>query len=96
MNFLPADQLTVNLAVTGTAQSLTVGALPSGRTAVRIANIGTETVFLRWGGTATTAASMPMLANTVEVFDLPEGVTTLSAVAGTTGSTIYVTPGNGF
>lgn len=96
MNFLPADQLTVNLAVTGSAQSLTVGAVPAGRTAVRVACIGTETVFARWGGAATTGASMPILANTVEVFDLPEGVTTLSFIAADTGSTVYVTPGNGF
>lgn len=97
MNFCPAVQKTVNLAVTGTSQTLTVGAVPAGRTALLLTNIGTKTVFWRYGSSAATAAaSVPIMANTSMIVDFPEGETAISAIAGDTGSTLYATPGIGY
>lgn len=83
---------TVNLAVTGTAQSLTVPGNPS---TLRVANVGAQVIFVRLDGvTATLAAGLPILPNTVETFD-SRGASSISAIAGGTGSTLYVTPGAG-
>ena len=90
---------TVNTAVTGSNQTLALGAgVGLGTVAVRVANIGTQTIFIDFGTSntvAATATSIPMLANTVEVFTIPNDVTHIAFVAGTTGSTVYVTVGEG-
>lgn len=86
---------TVNIAVTGSAQTLTFTQEVSGATNLRLANVGTQTVFVRTDGvTATAAAGMPILANSVEVIDKGSRAT-LSVIAGATGSTLYATTGFG-
>lgn len=64
---------------------------------MRFVNSGTQTVFFRMmysaGNVATVASSCPLLANTVETFNVPQGVVGISFIAAGTGSTIYVTPG---
>lgn len=82
---------TVNLAVTGTAQDL---ALTEGHGTIRIANVGNQTVFIHFQTTATVGNGIPILANSAEVFG-KGAVGSLSAIAAATGSTIYVTTGEG-
>lgn len=88
--FCPSGD-TVNLAVTATAQDL---ALTAGLGTIRIANVGNQTVFIHFGDTATVANGIPLLANSAEVF-AKGAVNSLSAIAAGTGSTIYVTTGDG-
>ena len=88
---------TVNAAVTGTTAALALTASSSVSCSVRIANIGTQTIFIALGDstvTAVVATSMPVLANTVEVFD-KGAATHVAHIAGTTGSTLYATTGMG-
>lgn len=64
----------------------------------RIANIGTQVVFIDFAGlstaTTTTTTGMPLLPNSVEVFkDRPNAY--IVAIAAGAGSTIYVTAGDG-
>lgn len=95
INFLPNPQLTVNGAVTASSAAITV-ALTAGSNAVRLTNVGTQTVFWRFGtGTASVSTDTPMLANTVEVFEIPPQITSITAIAAAAGSTLYITPGIG-
>lgn len=88
---------TVNEAVTTSAETVSIANAVSDRDgSVRIANIGTQTVFIRLDGTTpTTSNGIPVLANTVECFSMPAGKTDVKHIASATGSTIYVTPGRG-
>ena len=86
---------TVNVAVTGTAQTLTPTPPATNVDAtVRLANIGTQTVFVNFQATATTANGIPILANSVEVFALGAAAS-LSVIAAAVGSTLYATTGMG-
>lgn len=94
--FLP--QGTTNIAVTGTAQSLSIGTstLPSTLTQLVLTNVGTQTVFYRADGTAaTTANGMPILANSSITVSVPASTTALSVISSTTGSVLYSTVGAG-
>lgn len=95
MAFTPQG-LTVNLAVTGSAQTLAVA--PGGVAAhtVRLANIGSQTVFILFDNATTVTVSngAAVLANSVETFSV--GVaTSIQAIAAAVGSTIYATAGFG-
>ena len=87
---------TVNVAVTATAQTLTLTSpgAGTGNATLRLANKGSETVFFHFLATATLSNGVPILPNTVEVFDLG-GLTSLSVIAAATGSTLYATTGVG-
>jgi hypothetical protein len=89
--------LTVNEAVTGSVETLSIPARLSDRDgAIRVANVGTQTVFITLDGTAaTTDNGIPLIANTVECFAMPAGKLDIKHIAATTGSTLYVTPGRG-
>lgn len=68
--------------------------------AVRLCNIGTQTVFvlLREAGDATAATALngiPVPAGQTELFTLPLGITTLSVFSAAAGSSIYATIGEG-
>lgn len=89
------DQQTQTLAVTAASQAITLTVAGLGTRTIRVVNSGTQTVFMRYNAAATVAASLPILANTVEVFVLPNDVTTLNFIAAGAGSTVYVTPGEG-
>jgi len=88
---------TSNIAVTASNQTFTLSpTVGSDGGTVRLANIGTQTVFVAMGTvTSTTTTSMPVLANSIETFSLPGGVNTLSVIAAATGSTLYATIGQG-
>lgn len=90
---------TQNIVVTATAQPLTLN-YQIGTNAMRVCNIGTQTVFIvindaTSAKTSTVAIGMPIPAGNTEVFTLGNGSTSLSIIAATTGSTLYVTQGEG-
>jgi hypothetical protein len=98
---------TVALAVTATSQTVDPGSswYEGTGSAVRVVNDGTQTVHLEFGKSGTTptatvavsggaAGSMPIKAGMTETFGFPPGGV-LAAIAASTGSTIYVTPGEG-
>ena len=90
--FLPGA--TVNIAVTTSAQNLTIGNAPNaGDESVRIANLGTQIVFINFNGTSTLNA-IPILPGSAELFSTA-GAGVISVIAAATGSTIYATIGNG-
>lgn len=93
----PTAASTTALAVTGSNQTLTLSPNGGAMTrSVRLANIGTQTVFVALDTVASSVTtSMPILANSVEVFTLPAGITTLSVIAAGAGSTLYATIGDG-
>lgn len=98
---------TVSVAVTATAQSLTLpvstafartgdAITPNLSAQVLVTNVGTQTIFLRFDGvTATVANAAPVLSNARAVFSVPPNSTAISVIGGATGSTVYLTPGVG-
>jgi len=96
--FKPFDDGTVALAVTSASASIDFTALHNGSTA-RLANVGGELVYIKFGGSDVTADEndIPMLGNTVEVFALPNGVTHCAAASDSSpgSNTLYITPGDG-
>lgn len=90
---------TQNVAVTGTAQTLTLN-YQLGTNAMRVCNIGSQTIFVVVNDanstkTATVATSMPIPAGNTEVFTAGNGSVSLSVIAAGVGSTLYVTQGEG-
>lgn len=94
--FMPEGP-TVNISVTSSSQSITLGAGGSAKS-VRIMNNGTATVWVNFGATGVTAAlatSIPVGPGVTEVLTAPENLTATfvaAIAAGSTGS-IYFTPG---
>ena len=98
--FPKKDNSTVSLAVTASNQALISGSGSTNGNQIRILNLGARTVWLEFGlpgasPVAAAATSMPMLANSVEVFSVSKH-TVIAAISDGTGNTIYVTPGEGF
>lgn len=93
----PTAASTSALAVIGSNQTLKLSPNGGAMTrSIRLANIGTQTVFVALGTeTSSVTTSMPILANSVEVFTLPASIDTLSVIAADTGSTLYATIGDG-
>ena len=91
---------TVNLAVTGTAQTI---ALTTGTNNVMVTNIGTQTVFIRFGNSAVTVTvnnGYPLLANSTQSFSQTIAAsnaeaTTCAVIAAAVGSTVYISTGEG-
>jgi hypothetical protein len=91
---------TVNVPITGTTARVEVrsSVVSPNAPAVRVANIGTQIIFVTFGDgtvTSTTSAGFPMPAGAVEVFTLPANATHIAAIAGAVGSTLYATLGDG-
>jgi len=88
---------TVNLAVLATTANVQVNPTTVGHREIRIANIGTNVVFINFGKDSTVQASLttsiPMLPNAVEKFYLHNDESWVAAIAGSTGNTIYITEG---
>lgn len=95
-NFEPTGA-TQNEAVTTSAETISLaGKLSDKDGSVRLANIGTVTIFVTLDGTTPTVNNaIPMPANTVEAFSMPVGKLDVKHIAAATGSTLYVTPGRG-
>lgn len=92
---------TSNIAVTAVNQVIVPAPdANQNEVAFRIANIGTQVIFILVAArgqpspVATVANGIPILANTVETLTLPPNPQ-IGVIAGATGSTMYVTPGEG-
>lgn len=89
---------TVNIAVTATSQLLAIPNTAHGTRSLRIVNSGSQTIFLDFvttTGTSVATTSMPMLAGTIEIFTFANDITHVAVIAAATGSTMYITPGEG-
>ena len=88
---------TVNLAVLTTTANVAITNPGSGTRSLRIANIGTNNVFINFGKnnsvTAVLTTSIPLLANSVSMFQLKSDITHVAAIAAAIGNTIYCTTG---
>jgi hypothetical protein len=91
---------TVNVAVTGTSANVqfTTGIGLLNGCQVRLFNSGTNITYINFGATsavtATTTAGLAMAPNSIEVFTVPYSTTYVAAI-GTSGNTLYATPGEG-
>lgn len=82
------------LAVTGTSQALTL-TNPIGTRSLRIYNSGAGIVYFRYNAAAVVATSTPVAPGSVEVFVLPNDVTTVNFIASGVGNTVFITLGEG-
>lgn len=87
---------TQSLAVTAASQPISLNFL-LGTRAVRLSNVGTQTVFIKFGtgAAATTTDDMPLQAGNTELFTIGNDITTITVIAAATGSTLYSTIGEG-
>lgn len=87
---------TTNIDVTATSQVLNLVPPSNQGGSLILTNIGVKTIFFCYGNnTASITTSMPILANTANTVALPPGVTQISAIAASPGSTLYATVGDG-
>lgn len=87
---------TTSVAVTASSQQLTLPSVSSDGNSAVLTTIGTQTVFIAYGSvTASVTTSMPLLAGTQQTIAIPGGVSQISVIAASTGSTLYVTIGEG-
>jgi hypothetical protein len=92
---------TVNISVTGSSANVavfsTAGYSAPPQTQVRVFNSGSAVTFIAFGATSSvtaTTSSLPIAPNSVEVFTINASNTYIAAI-GTSGNTIYFTPGEG-
>ena len=94
----PSDAIAVGATVTATTLATN---LPTGVTqnaeCYLFTNIGSNTVFFSWTNpSVTTSNGTPVLPNTAQTFKGPSAANAiLYTIAGATGNTLYVTPGEG-
>lgn len=63
---------------------------------IRVANVGSVVAFVEFGGNAvaaTVAASIPILPNTVEIFEIRGDETHVAAITASSTATVYLTTG---
>lgn len=88
---------TISITVTGTASASTAADTSGAWTQYRLVNSGSNITYIAIGSSTdtpvATTSHMPMLGNTVEVFTAQPNAN-FSAI-GTTGNTLYITPGEG-
>lgn len=86
-----------SLAVTASVQQITLPAVPAEGGTMRIVVSGTQEIAWSYGVSSGLLLTngVTMVANTVESFTIPGGVTQLSVIAAATGSTIRVHIGDG-
>lgn len=86
---------TQNVAMDGTAKTITIARPSDIDSAVYLVVSGTASVFIRLDGTVpTTSNGAALLASTAQTMSMPAGSTTVKAI-GAVGSTLYVTAGRG-
>lgn len=92
----PASQ--VALAVTASVQQMTLPGAPyASETSARFVVDGTSTIAWCWGSNAnlTVNNGCYMLANSIEIFTIPSGITQVSVVSSGTASTLRIVVGDG-
>ena len=95
-----SNNKTVNVVVSVASQSLAIPDIPLGVRAIRLVVLGTQPIFIEFvkqnrSTTVSTTTSMVMLNNSVEVFTLPNDITSLIVTSAGAGSTLYMTYGEG-
>lgn len=95
-------QDTGNIVVTGTSQAVAFSPATLGTMAVRLCNIGTQTVFVYFQEVATSSMvaatvsnGIPLPSGQTEVFTLSQGTVGFTVIAAATGSTLYYNLGEG-
>ena len=85
---------TVSISCSTTSASATIA---TGFSVMRLTNVGSVPVFVRWGtGTQTAVATdFPVPANSSVVVAKPFDVVTVAAITGSSTATLYVTVGEG-
>ena len=91
---------TQSLAVTATSQVINLPAFGNPSRDLDVFVAGTQAVFLKFGQTgsaptADTTTCLPVAAGQRIKLTVPANYRDLAVVAASTGSTVYVTPGNG-
>lgn len=88
---------TVNITASATSQNISLGTESGNTRTVRVVNSGTVPAFIHFTNdatfTATTTASMPVLAGATETFS--KGANTRAAIVSTGTPTVYFTCGEG-
>ena len=93
--FMPKGN-TVNLSVGVATGSIAVTRPGMGIQSIRIANNGSNVIFITIGSSTVTAAiatSMPILPYSVETFMLGKDDTHVAAISALAGNTLYITTG---
>jgi hypothetical protein len=88
---------TVNIAVTGSSQSIQCVGTQVGDNSYLVTNVGGNTVFIAFGGSGVTASlttSCPVLPNSAQTFSAGPSAY-VAAIAASSGNTLYITPGSG-
>lgn len=86
-----------NIAVTAAIQQVTLPPIPAEGATMRVVVDGSQNIAWCFGQSAglTLGNGVHMLAQTVESFTIPGGVTQLSVIAGAAGSTMRIIIGDG-
>ena len=94
LSFAFAPGPTVSVSCSTTSASGTIGI---GSTSMRLANIGSAPIFVRWGtGTQTAVTTdFPVLPNTAILVSKPADVVTVAAITASGTGTLYITTGEG-
>lgn len=95
--FKPYNLATKSQALDGNSNRVELPQMARSGDVIRVAVVGTEKASIKAGGATVTSSDttdMILIANSVEVFTLDEGVTHV-AIDGTAGSTVYITMGTG-
>lgn len=108
MAFYPLNNLSQTITVTGssvaTALTEVSNQVPGGMNVTyEVQNAGSATIFLAWGASTISTATTtgyPVLAGQSKVIDIPNNVasskvTHFAFISGTTGQTVFITPGYG-
>jgi len=108
MAFYPLNNLSQTVSVTGSSAATALSTISGQATgganvSYEVQNAGSVTVFMAWGAatiTTATTTGYPILAGQSKVIDIPNQnteskVTHFAFISGTTGQTVYITPGYG-
>jgi hypothetical protein len=96
-SFNPTPTCSTSVAVTTAVQQLTLPASLVQNGTMRLLVSGTAQIAWCYGANnnLTMGNGLNMLANTVETFGIPTGVTQISVIGASTGSTVYASVGVG-
>lgn len=94
--FIPFDDETKSLSVGTSSTRVAFNAEHRGSNC-RVCNVGDEMIFVKFGDASVVADTndIPVPANWVELFGVPNDATHCAAIAGVGGNTMYITPGDG-
>lgn len=92
------DTASLAAATTSARVARVIGGFANDPGNIRIANTGSVVAFVEFGDstiTSTATAGMPILPNTVEVFEIRQNETHVAAITASGSTTLYLTTGEG-